>query len=545
MMALALTVVTGCPKKVEEKPKPEEGPVKGGKLIVGFAQEPDNLNPAISVMAYSANIYNLLFPGVVKFGPDLKWEPDLVESVPTLENGGVEVEDDKMTVTYKLKKGIEWSDGKALTSDDVKYVWELIMDKTGQKVTPMSTEGYDRIEAIDTPDEQTVVVKFKQIYAPYLALFDNILPKHVLKDEKDVDASIFNTKPTVALGPFVFKEWKSKDQITIVRNDKYFGEKANLDEIIFKMIPETQTIIAALKTGEIDLAWDQKEKDLKELAAIPGAKVYSTPGLMYEHIDFMVKDPVLAEVKVRQAIELGIDKQKIVDTLLIGKSEPANSDQPPTSPWHDEALKSSKFDPTEAKRLLDEAGWKPGADGVRAKDGQRLSLSFSTTAGNKLREDTQVLIQSWMKDIGVEIKIQNYDAATFFSGYSEGGILSTGKYQIGEYTSGYDNPLCDSHTTYHSTQIPSAENEYSGLNSLWYANDKIDKALEDARKTVDVKKQREAYQTVSRQLREDVPTIFLYWRLNIAAAKDKVKGWEMHPVIGYELWNANELWLAK
>jgi peptide/nickel transport system substrate-binding protein len=216
VLIAALLFSVGCSRPADPAKLSGKTPLKGGQLVYGSLQEPNNLNPLLSDLLSTAEVSSLIFSGLVLTNDKGEWVADLATEVPTRRNGGVSP--DGLTVTYKLRSGVTWQDGAAFTSADVKYTWETIMNR---KVNVISRDGFDKIAAVDTPDSNTVVIRFKEYYAPYLTLFSVILPKHILENAGDLNSAAFNRAP-IGTGPFKLKEWRIAEAIILEANPKYF-----------------------------------------------------------------------------------------------------------------------------------------------------------------------------------------------------------------------------------------------------------------------------------------------------------------------------------
>ncbi|MDP3012972.1 MAG: peptide ABC transporter substrate-binding protein, partial [Candidatus Subteraquimicrobiales bacterium] len=442
-----------------------------------------------------------------------------------VENGTIT--ENPFTVTYKIKKEAKWDDGTPITSKDVKFTWKTIMNK---KWKIISITGYDKIEKIETPDDKTVKIVFKEPYAPWKDLFTGsyfILPKRALED-KDFN-TVMNREILFAAGPFKFKEWKSGDSITLVRNENYWGEHlAYLDSVTFKYIPETTTQLAQFKTGEVDFIYPPPDVDLLEqLKVQPNTVVLVKAGTVWEHIAFNNADEHLKDVRVRKAIAYGINREAIAEDVMKGQVKPLHSIIVPeqknyyTSTW--EVYKS---DPDKAELLLKEAGYAKRADGIYAKGGKKLSLTFSTTAGNVARERIQQIVQSDLKKIGIEIEIKNTEAGTYF-----GTWLPKGQYQIGQWA-WLASPDPGYTTLFAGDQIPD-----KGQNYYRYVNDAVTKLWHKQDVTVDETERIKLIKEAQELMAEDCPFVPLYQRLEVIAHTNKLHGPLNNPTLQGPTWN--------
>jgi peptide/nickel transport system substrate-binding protein len=264
LTAIAL-VVTACQQTggggATVTPGASASPTRGGTVVFAIWQEPNTMNPFHGTQTVISVATLPVLEGLVRPDPEGNYQPQLAASVPTLQNSGVSLDGSRMTVTYKLKDGITWSDGKPVTSSDVKFTWESLLKDP--KVT--SREGYDKIESIETPDPNTVVMRYKEIYAPYLSRFTVLYPKHVLDGVADISTHEYSRKP-LGTGPFVVTEFKAADSITLERNPNYREKgKPYLDKIILRSVPSREVAIAQLKAGEVDAMWNILEAQIPDL----------------------------------------------------------------------------------------------------------------------------------------------------------------------------------------------------------------------------------------------------------------------------------------
>jgi peptide/nickel transport system substrate-binding protein len=519
----------------------------GGQVTIGLYQEPDNLNPYLAVQTASRLVRRLALEGLLDADPAGNYTPVLAQEVPTVENGGISA--DGKTITYKLKSGLTWSDGDPVTSADVKFTWDAIMDPAN-KVN--SQTGYNQIASIDTPDATTVVLNFKALYAPALSLFsvkDAVLPAHVLQG-KPFDSVDFNRAPE-GTGPFVITEWTSGDSLILDRNSNFReAGKPALDKIIFKIIPSSEVGGAQLRAGEIDILWNLTEAQIPEFEQIAGVALQVTPSSNIEYLglntsmrgmaDPAMTHPALGDRAVREAIASAIDRTPIVNDLLNGKTEVATS--PIGLGWAaPDGISVPAYDPEKAKSLLEGAGWTDSdGDGLREKGGEKLSLEISTPAGSQLRELTEQLLQEQFKAVGIDLVINNVPAATLFGNWAENGKLKRGDFDIVMDTWGADlDPDDFLSTLFTSDQIPTQANGGEGWNFFRLQDSQLDQAIADGRASLDQAVRKEAYRRAAERIAESIVYIPLYKRAVIDAFRSTVSGQQPNPWAEFT-WNAKE-----
>lgn len=526
------------------------GPVSGGTVVVGSPQEPTILNPVLAGSSIDDALTSFVFEGLVEVDENGMFVPVLAAQLPTAE----ETEDGGMVVTYNILPDVKFANGDALTCADVQYTYDAIVSDLSQA----STSGYSSIVSVECPDELTAVVTFEEVYAPYLRLFSYILPKSA-GDLATLDTWDFNRKPFGA-GPWMVDSWTAGDNIVFAKNPNYHeAGKPYLDSIIVKIVPSREVGMTMIGNNEIQVLWDLTEADFPSLDAMAaqgvayaGAVTGENELLLLNFADPKVDGPadasanphpILSDLKVREALQMAIDKQLIVDTLLSGNVKVGTSVLPtgtfacPQEP--------AKFDPEGAKALLAEAGWTDGdGDGILEKDGVKLSLKIATTSGNLLREQTEQVLVEMFKAVGIDLVIENVPSDTLFAAWDENGMRKHGNFDILLYTTG-PGPDPDSHlfSNYHSTSIPTAENEGSGSNYSRYASPDVDAWLDEAYGLTDNNARKELYCKVAEQINKDLPRIYLYERLLLSGNRVELQNFKVSPAAMDFTWGSQNWWL--
>ncbi|RJQ51518.1 MAG: peptide ABC transporter substrate-binding protein [Actinobacteria bacterium] len=536
----AATVGWGCQKQAGTGGTTSETPVKGGKFVYGTMEEPDTLNPYISQLLESVNVSNLFLDGLTRVDEKMKVIPVLAEEVPTTENGGVS--EDGKTITYRLRKGVKWSDGKPFTSADVAFTQSVMMNP---KVNVSNRSGYDKVTKVDTPDESTVIFHLKEPFAPFVnSCFQyGILPKHALEKSKDLNKDPWNRTLNPGLGPFTLKTWKQGQFIEGERNKTYYGGQAYLDNVIVKFVTDPNALFAQLKSGEIDWFEFAPATLSKNIKALPNVTLHESDTLSFENYSLVMKPgSPLKDVKVRQAISHAINVAQIVKTLYPGETQAATT-QHPLSWAFNADLKPYTYDPAEAKKLLDEAGWKDANnDGIREKGGKRLFLIISTTAGQSDREQKEEVIVQDLKKVGIGAEVKNYDPPTFFGAFTDGGTLTSGKCDIGIFTNvaGVDP---DNWTLFNSANIPSSTNP-GGQNTGRINDPQINKLTSEGQVELDQTKRAEIYKEIDKIILEKAYTVLERWWKNYDGVNKRVHNAKPNPTSQGNLWNPMELWVS-
>lgn len=551
LLAACAAVVVACAAPSGPGSAPSSGQSRrGGIARIALWQEPARLIPYLGTQAVGGLVLRTMFDGLLLTLPDGSRAPQLAAEVPSFENGGISA--DGLTITWKLRRGALWSDGEPLTSRDVAFTYAVIMDPANPVA---NRSGYPDIESVSTPDETTVVVKYRTLYSAFKGHFPWVLPEHFFGGDTAIETKQLNHVP-IGSGPFVFKSWTPGEAITLERNPNYRERgKPYIDSLIFKIVPSREVGILWLKAGEIEVLWNLVESNVPEIEAMPGATldVDLRSGNRTENLtlntscpsgqqqgDPACPHPVLGDLRVRQAVELAIDKQAIIDELLLGKASLAPS-VIAGGPYA-VTLPPSEYDPARARQLLEEAGWNPSEDGVRVRNGLRASLRYSTTTGDSLREQTQVLIQAQLRAVGIELRIENLPSSVLLGGWVNNSPLARGNFDIGmATTTGAADPQAGLFNFFHSSQIPS-ERTRSGGNSHRILDPELDRALEAAGSTLDEVVRKSAYQTVAERVAAGKGRIPLYSRSDLDAFKINLKGHAPNVWTGL-MWNAEDWWI--
>ena len=411
---------------------------QGGTLNYAADQEPTGFNNNTSKDNGTSvlNIVVGMFPFAFHAQPDFTVKMD-----DAFLDSAEQTSEDPQTIVYKIKENAIWSDDTPITADDFVYFWEQ-QNGTIKDNDVASTTGYDQIESVEGSDNgKTVTVVFKTPFADWKGLFTGILPSHYVKERPGGWNTGLDKEPEkIPVGGWLKVEnYTAGQSLTLVRNDKYFGPKSNLDSVVFRFLPESTTQPAALQNNEVDLIYPQPQLDqVTQVKALPDVTSEINFGLSFEHFDFNFKNEHLGDLKVRQAIATGINVQELVDRTVKQFSDKATplgnriwlTGQPQ---YQDHFGQYGKGDAAAAGKLLEEAGYAKGADGIYAKGGKKLSVRFSTTAGNKLRETQGELFQAQMKEIGVEIKIANVDSTEVLRRVAAPGQLRHRQLRLGRH----------------------------------------------------------------------------------------------------------------
>jgi peptide/nickel transport system substrate-binding protein len=531
---------------------------EGGTITIGDWESPTNFSPLFNEEVPAAEVDALLYAGLVHLDGSLQPVPDLVQRVPTLQNGDVNWNRTAgtMDVAYSLKPGLRWSDGQPLTAQDVAFTWRLIVNPRVQGV--LSPDGYAAISRVDIHDAERFTLHFDRVYPKYLNLFPAILPQHRLASiaPEQLPADGFWSKPDVVSGPFKISELVPDDHVTLVRNDAWTqgrqGRRPHLDSIIYKVYPEAGQLIQAARAGQVSLALELPDEQLTGLGSVGAMTVLKRPQLAYEQVTFNQADPNPAtgqpapwknDPPVLQALRMAVDREAMVRKFFGNQARPANSPIPSAlSAFHDPDV-SLDYNLGEAARMLDADGWAAGSDGIRSKQGRRLSFQLVTAVGSKLRDGIRDdLVAQWRK-LGVEVSASDAHPSQLFSGYAQGGLLERGQFQAGLWSWSIGPDPDGVYPLEHSTQIPNDQNQGHGSNFARVKNADIDRSLDRGRESLVTSDRARAYAAFERaydRLGFELP---LFERVLVVVASPHLHNLVPNPAPDTTLWNAADWWI--
>ncbi len=530
-------------------PAPAAKRGQGGLVKLLWWQAPTILNPHLAQGSKDFNASRLVLEPLADINDKGELVPVLAAEIPSVENGGVS--EDAKSVTWKLKKDVKWSDGQPFTSKDVKFTYEYVID---EKTTATTIANYTVIESIETPDDYTVVIRFKDPNPAWMNVFvgpyGRILPQHILKDyvgEKARTAP-FNLNP-IGTGPYKVKEFKPGDVVVYEMNENYREpDKPYFAQVEFKGGGDATTAArAVLQTGEVDYAWNlQVEAQVLDQLEKAGVGVVEViEGVYVERILVNMTDPRKevdgersklgvphpwqSDLRVRQAYALACQRDVIANTLY-GRAGKATSNILVAPERFVSKNTSWKFDLDAAAKLLDEAGWTKGPDGVRQKDGVRMEVVYQTTI-NPVRQKTQEIIKSAFEKLGIKVELKSIEASVFFSSdpgnpdtaahfYADLEMFTNGPsstYPVDYMVSWYGKP----------DNIAQKANNWSGNNYERWQNEEYDKLYEQALVELDPKKQEELFIKMNDLVVNNVVVIPLVHRNSVSGRKKDLTDLEL------------------
>lgn len=507
-------------------------PEQGGTLIFGAEQEMAVANTHTTA---GNQFWNTIINGTPILESAYLVTPDL-EFVPQLIEGEAEITEDPFTVTYNIKEEAAWSDGTPITSEDFIFHYETYTNPDNDVA---SRNGYDLITEAEAIDDKTVKFTFSEPFAGYKLLFSQLLPAHALEGEnfnKVWNKRIYNPKndEPIGSGPFLFEEWNKGSDLTIVRNDNYWGEHpAYLDEIVFRFVTDTNTEIQALKAGEVHAIYPSPQLTLADLDNSPGIATDHDSQVAWQHLDFQFNNEVLAQDFVRQAIAYGVDRQAIVDRLV----KPLNPEGEilnnvlylTTDPNYEAHWDQYTFDPEQAKSILEDNGCTEGNDGIYECDGQRLSFGYVSTSGNELRELMFQIIQQNLKQAGIEVNNKFGEADVVF-----GKTLASKKWDMFQFGWVGSPDVTQSNAIF----ICKGDQNYQD-----YCNEEVTDLMEQGKTTIDDVERARLYNEADALIAEDVPLLPLWQYPAPYYFSDQVHNLINNPSQYGPTWNAVEWWI--
>jgi peptide/nickel transport system substrate-binding protein len=481
-------------------------PETGGTLVDAMSAEPSGLIAMLAgesaASAVAANIFNSL----LKYDKNLELTGELAASW--------QVSDDQKTITFKLKPGMKWADGAPLTSADVLFTWKILTDDNTR--TPYGAD-YKLVKHAEAPDPLTFRVSYEQPYAPALDSWAGmqILPEHLLKGQ-DINTTAFARKP-VGSHYYQLGEWKHGERISLVRNPNATQGQARINRLVSRFIPDPASQFLELMADNIDL---MNLNTIQYARILPARKelnsrvaLYKELGNSYTFLGFNLKRKPFDDKRVRQAINYAIDKQELIDGVLLGLGEPVASPYKPGTRWSNPKLRPYPHDLEKAKQLLKEAGFVDSdGDGILDRDGKPFSFEILTNQ-NPDRVKSATFVQRQLKQIGIDTSIRQLEWASFIGRY-----IKTGDFQavVLGWSLGVEP---DQFNIWHSSQQAPGQ-----FNFIGYNNPKVDRLLEQGRLELDPDKRMKIYHEFAEVLLEDSPVVYLFTGYGLPAIHKRVKG---------------------
>ncbi len=486
LLALVALAGPGCRQKL---------PVDEGTVVIALSGAPSALDPRIATDAYSEQLLQMTHAGLLRRDPGGDLVPDLASSRESRS---------PTEFVFRLRPGIRFHDGRELTSKDVRYTFEWILDPKNR--SPHKA-AFDKIVGIETPDRLTVRFRLREPFAPFAAeMTRGIVP---------VNTAARGYAPPIGAGPFRVEDVEPGDSVTLARFDGYFGGRPAVSRVVVKFIPDSTLRFLELKMGSVNFVLNGIDPEmLPEIAKNGNLVIEEAPGSNASYLGYNLKDRFLSDARVRRAIAMAIDRDAIVRTLWKGKADKADSILAPGFWAHEAGLPEIPFDLRQAKRLLDEAGYRdPDGDGPAV----RFTLTYKTSQ-NALRLRIATAIQDQLRKAGVGLDVRSYEWGTFF------GDIKSGNFQLYGLTwVGLRDPDIF-HLAFHSKMVPP-----SGANRNRYGNDEVDRLTEAGERETDRGKRKRIYARVQEILARDLPVFPLWINRNILVRDRRLAGFTITP----------------
>ncbi|MBE0702038.1 MAG: peptide ABC transporter substrate-binding protein [Afipia sp.] len=501
-----------------------------GRIVVGLSQEPTVFNPLMPHIEVDDGVNFSMFDALFRIDPAGVIQPNLAVEVPTQANGGIS--EDGLNWRIRLRDDVRWHDGEAFTADDVKFTLELI---TKPDFKAWRTAGHSLVRDVTVVSPTEITWRMEEAFAPYLSFLTEtfIVPKHLLEKEADPNTAAFNQAP-VGTGAFKWGQRIAGDRLELVANPDYFGEGPYIEQLIFKYIPDMTVLYTQFRSGDIDIVGQAfiTPDNYEEARNLPDRVVTLVPKASVESIYLNQELPQFKDPAVREALYAAIDRKAIIDALNYGVPRETETFMPTQSYFFNADLPKHEFNLDRARKLLDDAGWVPGADGIRAKDGVRLSFKNSTTSGAHLREQAQQFIQQTFAEIGVEMLIENMPPAVMWGDFWAQSQFDSAMVGI-TYLIGSDPDVTN---RFHTKAIVAKGGK--GSNNAQYSNPEVDALLEEGSRTFDPEKRREIYLKVQELIRRDLPFLPLFANTSVYGIKKGVEGFVANANTRTESWRA-------
>jgi peptide/nickel transport system substrate-binding protein len=471
-------------------------------LVIIIESSPTNLDPRVGLDAQSERIDNLLFDNLLARDEHLNVKANLAERWNT---------PDPKTYIFHLHSGVKFSDGRPLSSRDVKWSFDTLLQG---KIRSAKATAYRFVDHIDAPDDTTVVFHLKE---PWAALLWNLSGAMGIVPYGSGDEVSRNP---VGSGPFRFVRAELDKEVVIERNDNYWGDKAKLDRVRFLVVPDTTTRALELRKGSADVEVNALTPDMVlTLEREPRLSVLRGPGTVLGYMAFNLRDPILKDARVRQAIAYALDRRPLIHYLMRDAARPAASVLPPESWAYDDRVQQYSYDPAKARQLLDAVGYP-------AKNGVRFHLTMKTSTEESSRAMAAVF-QQQLRDVGIVLDIRSFEFATFFSDVTHGEFQMYSLRWVG----GNEDPDIFQYV-FHSA---------GGANRQFYRNPRVDALIDKARMETDQNARKQDYAELQQILAQELPYINLWYFDNVVVYSKRVGNLELNPSGNYDFLRTAEL----
>lgn len=491
-------------------------PAYGDMIVRGSIGDASVLLPVLASDSASFDITSLIYNGLVKYDKDINQVGELADKW--------EISEDNLRIRFHLKKGVKWQDGKPFTTKDVKLTFDIYVDP---KTPTAYATDFLKVKKFEVLDDFTFEVTYDKPYSPALGSWgQSMLPSHLLEGQ-DVTQSPLRRNP-VGTGPYIFKEWTTGEKIIVDSYKDYFEGQPYIGRVMTRVIPDPATMFLELKAGRIDqmgLTPLQYTRQTDSQWFKENFAKYKYLTFSYSYLGYNLKDERFQDKKVRQALTTAINRESIVQGVLLGLGKVTDTPYKPDTMWYNHNVKKFPYDPEKAKQMLAEAGWKDtDGDGIIDKDGKPFEFTIITNHGNDLRKNAATIIQSDLRKVGIDVKIRTIEWAAFIKNFInkrnfEACLLGWGI--------GIDPSQID---IWNSKKTGETE-----LNFISYQNPEVDELLELGAGTYDPQERKKYYDRFQEILAEDQPYTFLFVADSLPVISSRFKGIVPAPIgIGYD-----------
>lgn len=503
-----------CFQKTERNPN---------SFVVSSIGDARRLNPLLANDTASATINDQIFNGLVKYDKNIRLVGDLAERWDVSQDG--------KTITFHLRKNVTWHDGVQFTAEDCLFTYKKLIDP---KVATPYGSSYMDVAKAEVLDPYTFRVIYREPFSPALESWTmGIIPKHLL-DGKDINTDSFNRKP-IGTGPYKFTEWITGQKIVLSANDSYFEGRPNIDQYIYRIIPDSSTMFQELLSGGVDMMGLNPLQYLRksETRRIrENYRKFRYPANAYTYLGYNLTSPFFSDIAVRRALAFAIDRQSIIEGVLLGIGSPCTGPFSSVSWAYNENVKPYPYDPERAAKMLSDAGWNDtDGDGVRDKNGRPFRFTILTNQGNGERIRAAEIIQQNFKRVGIEAKIRVMEWQAFLEQIDKHSFDAI----ILGWSMSRDPDLYD---IWHSSKTKKGEYNFIG-----YKNSEVDKLLVAGRRTFDTESRKRIYHRIHEILSYEQPYAFLYVPDATPIVHKRFKGIEVAP-LGI-MYNFNKWYVPK
>ncbi|MFH2137085.1 MAG: peptide-binding protein [Candidatus Omnitrophota bacterium] len=514
---LAAIIFGGCSADKKEAVFNEEEnsiPAYGDIIVEAGIGDARTLVPILASDSASGKICGLIFNGLVKYDKDLNLVGELAQSW--------DIQEDGLVIVFHLRKDVKWHDGRLFTAADVEFTYKKLIDPNVR--TPYSGD-FVKVKNFEVIDDYTVKITYDEPFCPGLASWGmSIMPQHILGKE-DLNNTAFSRNP-IGTGPYKFKKWKTQELIELESNHDYYEGRPYIDRFILRIIPDPSTMFLELQNRTIDYMGLTSLQYVRQTQTKFFERFYHKfryQGFFFTYLGYNLSDPKFKDIRVRKAINYAVNKQEIIQGVLLGVGTECTGPFAPRSWAYNRGVNAVEYDLVKAKELLGQAGWQIDKDGILKKDGQIFKFTIITNQGNDERKRAAEIIQKRLSKLGMKVKIKILEWSSFINECINKRNFET---VLLGWSLSMDPDLYD---IWHSSKIKEGE-----FNFIGYKNEEVDKLLEQGRRIFDQEKRKQLYNRVHEIIYDEQPYLFLYTPDSLPVLSSRFQGIKVAPLgIGY------------